>query len=169
MRNLRRALWIFSLVAATLAPAGAWAAGLGEAQLHSALSQALQLEIALLGEDASALDVSCIRLQAPRAPGDDLPWLTEARLSLKQRAGATYLLITTRHGIPHPALMVGVTIDCGTQVHREYPLLLAKLPAFLYAANIYGKPYVRDSIAVTPTSNQLIIFLLVICIRLRFI
>ncbi|WP_417067912.1 FimV family protein [Niveibacterium terrae] len=124
MRNSLRFLLIFCLFAATALPC-ARAAGLGEALLRSALLEPLRLEIALLGEDAASLDASCFRIQRAASGADDLPWITDAQIRVQRRSDGARLIVTTRHRLEHPAMMIGITADCDARLHREYPLLLS--------------------------------------------
>jgi len=100
------------------------AAGLGEATLRSGLSQPLRVEIALVGDDVGALGNECFRVHSPSGPSDDLPWVRSAQMRLEQTGNRHVLLVTTRQAIQDPALMLGVQMDCGVQVRREYALLL---------------------------------------------
>jgi hypothetical protein len=124
MRNTHRSLWIFCLFVAT-GLSCANAAGLGEAVLRSRLLEPLRLEIALLGEDAASLDASCFRVQSTPSSTDDLPWITDAQIRLQHTSGAPRLIVTTRRSLEHPAMMIGITADCTSRLHREYPLLLS--------------------------------------------
>lgn len=117
----RHTLFATSLVCASVA---AQAAGLGEASLRSGLSQPLRVEIALVGDDVGALGNECFRVLTPSGASDDLPWVRSAQMRLEQSGNRHTLVVTTRQAIQDPALMLGVQMDCGVQVRREYALLL---------------------------------------------
>lgn len=102
----------------------AYAAGLGEATLRSGLAQPLRVEIALVGDDVGALGSECFRVLSPSGASDDLPWVRSAQMRLEQTGNRHALIVTTRQAIHDPALMLGIQVDCGVQVRREYALLL---------------------------------------------
>lgn len=77
----------------------------------------------MLGDDAKGLGPECFRL-APANRQDELPWLTDAQVQLKQRGEQQWLQITTRYSVQHPVLMVGIIVGCGAQVRRDFTLLL---------------------------------------------
>lgn len=104
------------------------AAGLGDAQVKSHLGQALKVEIALVGDDASELGAECFRTYAPSGAGEELPWVRDAITRL-ERAGPdkTRLIVTTRYAVHEPAIALGMQIACGAQIRRDFTLLLAPL------------------------------------------
>lgn len=120
-----------SLLLALLAcaPLAAEAAGLGEAVLRSGLSQPLRVEIPLVGEDLDALGPECFRLQTQTGTSDDLPWVRDAQMLVERDSDRHRLIVTTRHAIHDPAIMLGVLVGCGAQVRREYALLLGPAAA----------------------------------------
>ncbi len=128
------------------------AAGLGEASLRSSLSQPLRVEIALVGDDVGELGNECFRVITPSGASDDLPWVRSAQMRLVQTDGRHTLIVTTRQAIQDPALMLGVQIDCGVQVRREYALLLG--PASVDAPRTHATEVVSAPPPTRPTASR---------------
>ncbi|MCX9154872.1 hypothetical protein OPU71_01900 [Niveibacterium sp. 24ML] len=102
------------------------AAGLGDARVSSHLGQPLRVEIALVGDDASELGQECFRSYIPSAANDDLPWVRDA-ITRVEHIGPdkARLVVSTRYAVHEPAIVLGMQIGCGTQIRREFTLLLA--------------------------------------------
>lgn len=119
MNSARKTL---SLLVATLASLGspsAKAAGLGELVARSSLGEPLRAEILLVRTPGEELDASCFRRVGN--PGrDDIPWIGNARV----RLNGDRLIVTTREAVNHPIAMLGVQVTCGTELRRDYPILL---------------------------------------------
>ncbi|GAA5179257.1 hypothetical protein GCM10025771_20860 [Niveibacterium umoris] len=144
--NLGRHALFLCLVA--IASVSAQAAGLGEAALRSGLSQPLRVEIPLVGESLDTLGAECFRLHSQSGTTDDLPWVRDAQTRLEQVGSAYRLVVTTRYSIHDPAIMLGVVVGCGSQVRREYALLLG--PAVLVEAPRAAPAAEQASSAASP-------------------
>jgi hypothetical protein len=125
-----------------ISPFTSEAAGLGEADVRSRIGEPLRLEVAVVGDDADTLDAECVKLANPPAQSlDDLPWLREAQIRIERSGGASKIFVTTRLPVPHPVMMIGLSIVCGAQVRRDYPVLLMPGPE---------EPVVASQIAPRP-------------------
>ena len=103
-------------------PAGA--VGLGDVVYRSKLGEALKLEIPLKISAGEQLDASCISLgSAPANDMSDIPWVSQAKLDIRQTDRGAVLSISARPS-KHPALMLGVVVKCGISLRRDYALLL---------------------------------------------
>ncbi|NTV11484.1 MAG: hypothetical protein HGA47_12015 [Zoogloea sp.] len=86
---------------------------------QSALGEPLHVEVRLISAPGERADASCIKLF--QTPGDDLPWVRNARITLE---GRNRILINGREAVSHPIIMLGLKLGCGSELQREYPLLL---------------------------------------------
>lgn len=119
MNSARKSLSLLIATFAPLASPAVGAAGLGDLVVRSALGEPLRAEIRVVGQPGEQIDASCFR-RASRSTGDDIPWLHTARL----RLAGEVLLVSTREALNHPVAMLGVEVTCGTQLRRDYPILL---------------------------------------------
>lgn len=104
-----------------LGSATATAVGLGDFVVHSSLGEPLRAEVRLLPASNEILDATCFKLATPgTGSSDDLPWIRNARLTIK----GSQLLITTREAINHPIAMLGLRAACDTELRRDYTVLL---------------------------------------------
>jgi pilus assembly protein FimV len=123
--------WQARALAATLAGIGlgfaspaAQALGLGAASTQSRVGGSLRIEIPIQSGDAEAIDIQCIHLSPGSATHtDDLPWLSKAQISLETRNGKPLLVVSTASN-SQPVLMLGVQVRCGTELRRDYTVLL---------------------------------------------
>ncbi|MCU6433302.1 hypothetical protein LPB67_05855 [Undibacterium sp. Jales W-56] len=99
----------------------AYALGLGDIRLQSGLGQPLKASIALLGNDAIDVNQICIKAKIETPEGG---FLATGNLVLMQTRGSKTIYITTRQGLPEPAVKVTIDVACESQLHREYMLLL---------------------------------------------
>lgn len=116
----------FSLIGLGLLSASmtAGAVSLGDVTYRSRLGEALKLEIPLKISAGEQLDASCISLgSAPTNDMSDIPWVSQAKLDIRQTEKGVVLSISARPA-KHPALMLGVVIKCGISLRRDYALLL---------------------------------------------
>ncbi|HEX5420099.1 MAG TPA: FimV/HubP family polar landmark protein [Gammaproteobacteria bacterium] len=112
------------------APAGAWALGLGDIQLQSALNQPFRAEIALLSASADELQSVKVGLASPETfsrYGLDQPAdLSSLRFKIaKNAAGQNIILVTSDQRIDDPfvTMLVEATWARG-RLLREYTVLL---------------------------------------------
>ncbi|WP_079437077.1 FimV family protein [Zoogloea sp. LCSB751] len=121
MNSAQKPLSILVATLALLFEPAVMAAGLSDIVVHSALGEPLRAEIRLTAATGETFDPSCFRIAPPAAAnGDDLPWIRNARISIS----GDRLRITTREPINHPAAMLGLRVACGTELYRDYPILL---------------------------------------------
>ncbi len=110
------------LLIATLAPflSGTLrAAGFGELVVHSSLGEPLRAEIGLVRVPGEAIDAGCFKTTT--GAGDDIPWIHQARIRLVNDR----LLVSTREPVNHPVAMLGLRIACGSELRKEFTLLLS--------------------------------------------
>lgn len=120
MNSARKSL---SLLVATLIPLGtptAGAVGLGELVTRSALGEPLRAEVRLVRAAGEEFDGSCFKRVANNTGTDDIPWIHDARV----RLAGDRLIITTRDPMNHPIAMLGLLVNCGGDVRRDYPIML---------------------------------------------
>ncbi|MDP5240657.1 hypothetical protein Q9Q94_14020 [Uliginosibacterium sp. 31-16] len=111
-------------IGSVLSPLTASAVGLGQANTSSRIGAPLRVEIQMLADDAERIELSCIRLAgAPPGYSDDVPWLNNGSLSFESGPHGRVLIIKARPS-SHPAIMLGLRIDCGMGLRRDYTLLL---------------------------------------------
>ena len=120
-------------MAVTMALAGshAYALGLGQIEVKSALNQPLVAEIPVLVSSPGEADALSVRLAAPDAftrVGLDRPTLQAANLNFEvatNGAGRTVIRVTTPHSVADPFLSFLLEVDWGKgKMLREYTVLL---------------------------------------------
>src|SRR5690606_29544398 len=131
MRAARARWGITPLLAA---PLGAWALGLGNLDVKSALNQPLDAEIPLVAtpQELERLRVSLASLETFQARGLDRPgFLSNLEFRVRTRNGQSYIHVTSRQPISEPlvTLIVEATWAAGSQ-QRMYDMLLDP-PVFL--------------------------------------
>ncbi len=120
MNSARKSL---SLLVATLIPLGtptAGAVGLGELVTRSSLGEPLRAEVRLVRTADEELHASCFKRVANNTGNDDIPWIYDARV----RLSGDRLIITTRDPMNHPIAMLGLLVNCGGEIRRDYPIML---------------------------------------------
>ncbi len=120
MNSARKSL---SLLVATLIPLGtptAGAVGLGDLVTRSALGEPLRAEVRLVRAAGEEFDATCFKRVGNNAGNDDIPWIYDARV----RLSGDRLIVTTRNPVNHPIAMLGLLVNCGGDVRRDYPILL---------------------------------------------
>ncbi|MDO6386932.1 FimV family protein [Uliginosibacterium sp. 31-12] len=136
------------------------AMGLGSASTTSRVGGPLRIEIPVQADDAERIELSCLRLASrPSDYGDDLPWLSKAKLSIEQRNGHRLLVISAPSN-SHPALVLGVQVSCGMEMRRDYTLLILppapELQPDIQAPALRSTPVVEASATPRlPTVNTL--------------
>lgn len=146
LRPSNKLLSALALAATVLAPGFARAAVLGDPVVVSAIGSPLRIEIAFPG--GATLDLAeCVRI-APQKGDDGLPWVRNARLTLKGQGAATRLVVTHPTAVFDPALRLGIEESCESRLRREYTLLL-EFPADSPSAPIAAAP--TESSETTPS------------------
>lgn len=122
--KIRRFLLSISTLMTLFAASDASALVLGEIRSGSRLGELLHAEIEIEEDAADRFDASCVKLYRPAQVTNDLPWITEARLSFRRENGKGKLYISSDHPLREPVVQIGVQSSCaGGRVWREYTLL----------------------------------------------
>lgn len=119
MKSARKPLPL--LIAALVLSHGpiAGAVGMGELVAHSSLGEPLRAEVRIIRDPGETLDAACVKVVSGAA--DDVPWIYAARV----RVAGEHLVLTTREPVNHPIAMIGLRIGCGSELRRDFTLLLA--------------------------------------------
>lgn len=118
----RLAALAVAALATSISPT-ALALGLGEITVTSRLGEPLRALVPLAGIQASGGE--CIELVPGQSGADEPPWLARATLRLERRKAGAQILLTTRHPVNDPILMVRLAVGCGAEHARDYTLLLS--------------------------------------------
>lgn len=119
MKSARKTLPL--LLAALVLPYGplASAVGMGELVAHSSLGEPLRAEVRIVRSPGEAFDAGCVKVVS--GASEDIPWIGSARV----RVSGEHLLLSTREPINHPIAMIGLRIGCGSELRRDFTLMLA--------------------------------------------
>ena len=146
----RFSLSFYALIS-LLAASDASALVLGEIRSSSRLGELLHAEIEVEEEAADRFDASCVKLYRPTQASNDLPWITEARLSFRRENGKGKLYISSDHPLREPVVQIGVQSSCtGGRVWREYAVLASPAGA---GNELSRAPILLLSRPVTPPSR----------------
>lgn len=139
-----------ALIAALgIVPQAAYPLGLGSATTSSRVDGPIRVEIPIQSGEAESVDLQCLSLASqPVSRSDDLPWLTKARLSLETRDGKP-LLVISAPGTSQPVIMLGVLVNCGTALRRDYTLLLE--PPLLHTPRDTPPPVAQAPLPISPS------------------
>lgn len=99
----------------------AQALGLGELRVQSALGQALKAQLSLIGLDGNEFASTCVKAKVDTTEGTFLANVIVAVHKLDQ---STSIHLSTRQGLNEPAVKITVDVECKTQLHREFLILL---------------------------------------------
>ena len=135
MQEVRRALRLALALALAAAAPAASAVSLGEAQVRSALGEALDVRIPFTIPEGSSVDAACFALV--REPVMGTPALGEGVLTIERRRGEVALRIRTVTPVIEPAVAVNVRAACrgGAATTREYSFLLDPRPGAAIAVS----------------------------------
>src|SRR5690606_2074360 len=145
--------WSAPLLLAT--PLGAWALGLGDIELKSALNQPLRAEIELLSVTPEELDGLRVALASretfERFNLDRPAWLSDLRFDVRPAGAGRYVVtVTSRQPVTDPFLTMRVEATWPRgRVLREYTVLLDPPIA---SPHIGAEPPIRHAEAGTPAS-----------------
>ena len=115
VRFITITLLMFGMVSVVLA------LGLGEVRVRSSLGQSLVAHVDAFGADFTNVSPTCLRA---RVVNMDRGFIASANLAISQSAGKTSLVFSTKQAINEPAVLLVVDINCDTQLHREFSILL---------------------------------------------
>lgn len=118
----RHLAWGLSIALLLLLTASmSFALGLGEIRVRSNLGQSLLAYSDVLGNDFESLNPSCLRARVVTLDG---VFLSSVNVTVHQRQNKRALSFTTRQAINEPAVTLVIDINCETQLHREFSILL---------------------------------------------
>lgn len=99
----------------------AQALGLGELRVQSALGQALKAQLALIGSDGNEFTPACIKAKVATTEGT---FLANVSVAVRKIGPNESIFLSTRQGLNEPAVKITVDIQCDSQLHREFLILL---------------------------------------------
>jgi pilus assembly protein FimV len=118
----RHFAWFISIALSLLLTASvSFALGLGEIRVRSHLGQSLLAHSDVLGSDFESLNTNCLRARVVTLDG---VFLSSVNVTVHQRQSKRALSFTTRQTINEPAVTLVIDINCETQLHREFSILL---------------------------------------------
>lgn len=97
----------------------AYALSLGQIQLQSSLGQPLRVQVPIYGIDTGDVNGPCLKARLLTLEGANLGPVT---ISINR--GVPAIVLTTKHFIGEPIASLFVESNCGSQIGREYQLLL---------------------------------------------
>ncbi|MDO8652960.1 MAG: hypothetical protein Q7R66_12295 [Undibacterium sp.] len=106
-----------------------FALGLAELRVQSGLGQPLKAQVSLVGSNISEISQTCIRANVESTEGS---FIAQANVSINQAGQNKSIFLSTRERVLEPAVKIIVDINCETQLHREF-LILLDPPQFLPA------------------------------------
>ena len=95
----------------------AFALGLGEMRVRSALGQTLLVHADLVGGETELINPSCLRARVVTMDG---VFIASANILIHQNQKRRALTFSTRQAINEPAINLIIDINCETQLHREF-------------------------------------------------
>lgn len=99
----------------------AFALGLGEMRVKSALGQSLLVHADIVGGETEIINPSCLRARVVTMDG---LFISSAIITIHQNSKQRALSFSTRQVINEPAVNLIIDINCETQLHREFSILL---------------------------------------------
>ncbi|MFA9275956.1 MAG: FimV family protein [Candidatus Aquirickettsiella gammari] len=153
IRYLRRFLLVVLPIAClTMVMLPAFALGLGEMRVRSSLGQSLLVHADVLGSDAETINPSCLRARVVTMDG---VFIASANILIQHNQKRRVLSFSTRQAINEPAINLIIDINCETQLHREFSILLDPLEASSGAASIHRdeSPFGKSETEVAKSSS----------------
>lgn len=117
-RRMIKSMIVLSLLGTIL---HASALGLSEIKLRSNLGQSFLAHIQLLGSDVDVLTANCVRARILSIDG---VLLTNLSVNIKATGPQKYLSLSSSAAINEPAVRLQINLNCETQLHREFSILL---------------------------------------------
>lgn len=134
IRHLRRFLLVVLPIAClTMVMLPAFALGLGEMRVRSSLGQSLLVHADVVGSDAESINPVCLRARVVTMDG---VFIVSANIVIQQNQKRRVLSFSTTQAINEPAINLIIDINCETQLHREFSILLDPPDASIGAAGI---------------------------------
>ncbi|MBY0572771.1 MAG: hypothetical protein K2P84_03740 [Undibacterium sp.] len=125
------------------------AVGLGEIRVRSSLGQSLVAKLDIVGAEDEVISPSCVRARVITMEGT---FVASANVALNLTQRQRSISFTTRPAINEPAVKLIVDINCETQLHREFLLLLDLPETTEMPSRILGNS--RDDVSLENQSNQ---------------
>jgi hypothetical protein len=148
----RRLLQCLSLVACFFGvTATAFGLGLGELRVRSSLGQPLLVHSNVTGAENESLNPSCLRARVVSIDG---AFIASATISIHQKQKMRALSFSTQQAINEPAINLIIDINCETQLHREFSILLDPPDVSAIAANVARDPSPFAKIDLPQVSSQ---------------
>ncbi|MFZ6800233.1 type IV pilus assembly protein FimV [Undibacterium sp. Di24W] len=126
----------------------AFGLGLGEIRVRSSLGQNLLAHADIIGSDTEIVNASCLRARILTMDGI---FVASANITVYQNQKKRALSFTTRQHINEPAINLVIDINCETQLHREFSILLD--PPELNA-NVLNVQRDESPFAAVPTARE---------------
>jgi pilus assembly protein FimV len=126
----------------------AFGLGLGEIRVRSSLGQNLLAHADIIGSDAEVVNSSCLRARVLSMDG---VFIASANITVYQNQKKRALSFTTKQHINEPAINLVIDINCETQLHREFSVLLD--PPEL-SANAVNSQRDESPFAMVPTAKE---------------
>lgn len=123
MVRLRQLFYLFVsvILICSVVNVPAFALGLGEIRVRSSLGQGLLAHADIIGSDTEIVNSSCLRARILTMDG---VFIASANITLYQNQKKRALSFTTKQHINEPAINLVIDINCDTQLHREFSILL---------------------------------------------
>jgi pilus assembly protein FimV len=112
---------VLVLLVCSVSALPAFGLGLGEIRVRSSLGQNLLAHADIIGSDAEIVNASCLRARILTMDG---VFVASANITVYQNQKKRALSFTTRQPINEPAINLVIDINCETQLHREFSILL---------------------------------------------
>ncbi len=114
-----------------------FALGLGELRVRSSLGQPLLVHSNVMGAETESLNPSCLRARVVSMDG---AFIASATISIHQKQKMRALSFSTQQAINEPAINLIIDINCETQLHREFSILLDPPNVSVGSASISRDP-----------------------------
>jgi len=114
-----------------------FALGLGELRVRSSLGQPLLVHSNVMGAETESLNPSCLRARVVSMDG---AFIASATISIHQKQKMRALSFSTQQAINEPAINLIIDINCETQLHREFSILLDPPNVSVGSASIARDP-----------------------------
>lgn len=114
-----------------------FALGLGELRVRSSLGQPLLVHSNVMGAETESLNPSCLRARVVSMDG---AFIASATISIHQKQKMRALSFLTQQAINEPAINLIIDINCETQLHREFSILLDPPNVSVGSASISRDP-----------------------------
>ncbi|WP_390209630.1 type IV pilus assembly protein FimV [Undibacterium danionis] len=126
----------------------AFGLGLGEIRVRSSLGQGLLAHADIVGSDTEVVNSSCLRARILTMDG---VFVASANITVYQNQKKRALSFTTKQHINEPAINLVIDINCDTQLHREFSILLDPPELSANAINVQRD---ESPFAVAPTAQN---------------